>query len=1278
MTGRAAQEARARLPWFLAYAAVTLAAAWARTLAGWCVVAGTLLLAAALASGWLARRRGRARRGSGEDRRHRGSRAPSLRGLHDAIWPAALAAIGIALAAGAATERRLDDLASRWEEFLVGREAELTGELQRQMELVVERGTRAAVLAAASPPGSEDAAWFDHLSSIRAATGVSALVVFDGNGDLAGWAGEHRGLLPEEIHAGETSIHYVERPLFSYLYFSAPVAERPGWHVVAAVLLQTEPVFPIRGEESFAEVFEARTGVRPHFAAGDSPDAAWRLVHDGTPVVHGSFEPVTQTARREAIAREGQRAATLGSLAALLLLGIGWVRRGPRGPRAGLLPTAGAALVLPTLPLGEVLGLERLYSPALFVLPLPGAVTLGMVLATLLPVAALVAARPWVPTARRAWRGIALGATVVALGFPAGLRFLLSAAAPTLLNEPPYLWGALFPAAALLLTIVAALSFPVARGGGRSGALLAPLAGGALLTVLVSLTLVLGWRQTLELPARAPALWAVPFALFALGIARYRGRGQVAARWFLGGWLAVTAVVPTLWLTSMDSRFRAAERELASLGARVDPYLDYLLRHFATDVRQRAARGASGVELLYRSWIASGMAREGYPATIAVWDADGALLQELSLGGGALLGRRPTPPRWDLLRPEMERARETGQVVVDYSENVPGANHFLVVPLDNGHLVSVVVPPRVSLDWANVLAPFLGTPERTDTRLTLVPSAGESPVLADSVDWRRTEGGWRSEALVRLPDGEYHAHMELRVPATAVLIARAGLLFTAALAGLVLLWLLGRITAGRPPAPFGGWRKAIGGFRARVTVALFMFFLIPTVLFGWIAYRAFAGEIIRAARATAERAVAQAVAAYPGEEQSLAAVAERVGEEVLQFHRGELILASSPEAVALGLYDAWMPASAYLALRSGEQLSAVETRDLVNHPYLLAYRRLAATGVLAVPVSLWSGEIAVRQRELLHVIVFTILLGALLSLTLSVAVGRALTEPIGALQRASAAVGVGRLDVRLPESRTDEFGELFVSFNRMVRQLRRARSQEIRTARVLAWGEMARQVAHEIKNPLTPTKLSVQHLRRAFRDRRPDFGEVLETTVEHILAEIDRLSEVARAFSRYASPAGASGPPEPTSVADVVREVIALYRGGDTAVVYHGLVPDDLPPALARPGELKEVLFNVIENARAASDGGGRITVSATAGATHIDLVVADEGHGIEPELLDRIFEPHFSTRSTGTGLGLAIVRRLVEGWGGAVRVESRVGEGTRLTVRMRRADAVVAAGGAD
>jgi nitrogen fixation/metabolism regulation signal transduction histidine kinase len=223
-----------------------------------------------------------------------------------------------------------------------------------------------------------------------------------------------------------------------------------------------------------------------------------------------------------------------------------------------------------------------------------------------------------------------------------------------------------------------------------------------------------------------------------------------------------------------------------------------------------------------------------------------------------------------------------------------------------------------------------------------------------------------------------------------------------------------------------------------------------------------------------------------------------------------------------------------------------------------------------------------------------------------------------------------------------------------------------RAHRVLAWGEMARQVAHEIKNPLTPIRLGVQHLRRA--RGREEFDEVLEQNVTRILAEIDRLDEIARAFSRYGGAPAERPPSEPTDVVAIVRDVVTLETMGEGQVTWT-LDVDGVPPhALARGDELREVLLNLFENARLAGASAVRAAVRAARaddGASQVEIVVADDGGGISDDVLPRIFEPHFSTRTSGSGLGLAITRRLVESWGGTVSIDSVQGKGTTVRVRL-------------
>jgi nitrogen fixation/metabolism regulation signal transduction histidine kinase len=241
-----------------------------------------------------------------------------------------------------------------------------------------------------------------------------------------------------------------------------------------------------------------------------------------------------------------------------------------------------------------------------------------------------------------------------------------------------------------------------------------------------------------------------------------------------------------------------------------------------------------------------------------------------------------------------------------------------------------------------------------------------------------------------------------------------------------------------------------------------------------------------------------------------------------------------------------------------------------------------------------------------------------------------------------------------------------IAAKRLARDLELSRIEVARAERVIAWGEMARQVAHEIKNPLTPIRLGVQHLRRARTDKRADFDQVLDENVGRILSEIDRLDFIARSFSKYGSPPADLLPAERTDVSPVVRDVTDLEQMGKGDVKWRLRGEDQPLIAMARAEELREVILNILENARHA--GARRVDITLREEEKRVTIEIIDDGAGIPAAALPRVFEPHFSTRTTGSGLGLATSRRIIDHWGGEIALTSEEGKGTRVLVALVKA----------
>ena len=424
------------------------------------------------------------------------------------------------------------------------------------------------------------------------------------------------------------------------------------------------------------------------------------------------------------------------------------------------------------------------------------------------------------------------------------------------------------------------------------------------------------------------------------------------------------------------------------------------------------------------------------------------------------------------------------------------------------------------------------------------------------------------------------------------------------------------------------------------------------------------------------------------ERSNIDSLAARVGLDLNVYLGPHLVGSSRTQMIRERLIASRIPSEAYLALFYDGFRFTSSDEQIGNVDYTAGFQALPDERgrpryVLSVPTLPEQERI---EEERARTVAY--LFGALLMLVLLVMVtasilANALARPVAGLREGLESIARGRFQRPLPVDSRDEIGELVATFNEMQLQLVESRRKLAMQERQLAWREMARQVAHEIRNPLTPMKLSVQHLRRAYdgsgdsdgsRSEPSRFEKLFDRITVTLIEQIDALARIANEFHSFAR--------LPSRILDridlnlVVEEAIALMREETSASVI--FEPADEPLMIhADREELRRVFINLIKNADQAIDetADGFIVVRTfqEEGADHKTWAVSeviDNGSGIAPELQEKIFEPNFSTKTSGTGLGLAIARKSIVEMKGSISFHTGVGEGTTFRVRLPLAEA--------
>ena len=401
----------------------------------------------------------------------------------------------------------------------------------------------------------------------------------------------------------------------------------------------------------------------------------------------------------------------------------------------------------------------------------------------------------------------------------------------------------------------------------------------------------------------------------------------------------------------------------------------------------------------------------------------------------------------------------------------------------------------------------------------------------------------------------------------------------------------------------------------------------------------------------------------------LAEYASSLNVDAILFSGANVLDSTTPQIFQQYVMPRTMPYDVYNFLYNRERRHFTTTTEIANEKMLIGYRALLdqnnqPTSVVAIPTFV---ESPVYREQLLEATssLFVIYLAIFAIFIIgTVILSNRLTKPLQMIQTGLSKISRGEMNIRVAVTGKDEIGSLAKAYNEMVEKLEMARKELVEAEREAAWKEMAQQVAHEIKNPLTPMKLNLQHLQQRLEanpDKVMELKPIIEKTAENIIEQIESLNKIASDFSKFAKPV--QDPFEPVDLKKLLTSICELYSHDKNVSVESNLADYELKVSGVED-ELRRVFINLVKNGIEAQEA-GKANIYITGEKVHqsIKVQISDKGEGIAPEDQDRIFVPNFSTKSSGTGLGLAITKKIVEAHKGKITFESESGAGTTFTL---------------
>jgi two-component system, NtrC family, nitrogen regulation sensor histidine kinase NtrY len=383
---------------------------------------------------------------------------------------------------------------------------------------------------------------------------------------------------------------------------------------------------------------------------------------------------------------------------------------------------------------------------------------------------------------------------------------------------------------------------------------------------------------------------------------------------------------------------------------------------------------------------------------------------------------------------------------------------------------------------------------------------------------------------------------------------------------------------------------------------------------------------------------------------------------------GDLLISTQPKIYEEGLVARIMNPDAYVMMKCFERSEYSTTEKIGSLKFLSSYAPIRnannkTVAYLNLPYFANKLEYENRVSQFLTTFINVYVLIFVVIGFIAFFIANSITYPLTLIEEQLRETKIGKKMDPITWKGSDEIGKLINEYNRMIEELEESTDRLAKSERENAWREMAKQVAHEIKNPLTPMKLGLQHLQRAWADEDPNFKEKFERFSTTFIQQIESLSLIASEFSNFAQMPLTSK--EKVDLKEIITNVVELYKNESDVELNLGFLPSLQSSIMADKDQMIRCFNNLIKNAIQSipSQRNGKVTIDLMNDTGNILVMIQDNGNGIDEELQEKIFQPNFTTKNSGMGMGLAIVHNIIINANGKIWFQSALNKGTTFYV---------------